>query len=144
MQLRRSGAARRVKRQLPPAPLNLHNAPHPGLLGLLYRSCRSLDHPEPPTALDGLSSRQLARDPRPAGRPSSGAGLLACSGPMGKGKREKSGRDGAPGAGGGDAGGAAAAMPAGDMPFARHDCGLCKQTIDTESEEYLAGAPLRL
>lgn len=63
---------------------------------------------------------------------------------MGKGKREKSGRDGAPGAGGGDAGGAAAAMPAGNMPFTRHDCGLCKQAIDTESEEYLAGAPLRL
>lgn len=48
------------------------------------RSCRSLDHPEPLTALDGLS--QLAREPRPAGRPASGSGLCSLIWPHGKGE----------------------------------------------------------
>ncbi|PRW59322.1 antigen KI-67 isoform X1 [Chlorella sorokiniana] len=57
---------------------------------------------------------------------------------MGKGRRDQAGRDVASG-GGGDSGGAAAATPAGDMPYARTDCGLCKQAVDTEGEEHITG-----
>lgn len=65
----------------------------------------------------------------------------ACSPAMGRSKQERAAsRDGASGGGGsGDAAGAAAATPSHMLVYARTDCGLCKQAIDTEGEEHIAG-----